>query len=71
MAENKCRNCDAPLKGARFCPECGADSQAKKFDRNDDVLAENKRLKEELESKKDWIPRPATPEGQDDADDIG
>jgi hypothetical protein len=43
-----CRNCDAPLNGSRFCPECGADSKAKKFDRSNDVIEENKKLKQRI-----------------------
>lgn len=52
----------------RYCPACGADSQAKKFSVADDVLAENKRLKDELEKRKDWLP-PA-PKGADGTNDI-
>jgi hypothetical protein len=63
----KCRNCDAPLKEGRYCPECGADSKAKKFSNTEDLLAENNRLKTELEKKKNWI---APPEGKNVEDDI-
>lgn len=63
MAETKCRNCDADLKGARFCPECGADSEAKRFSRENDLLAENTRLKSEIEELKK--PKPAAPGGSD------
>lgn len=40
----KCRNCEAPLKGARHCPACGADSQAKKFEAGADPLEEIAKL---------------------------
>jgi hypothetical protein len=63
---DKCRNCDAPLNASeRYCPECGADSKAKKFSVADDVLSENARLKAELEKKKDWLP-PAPAKKVDD-----
>lgn len=62
MPDEKCRNCDAPLKpGIRFCGECGADSKAQKFSRESDLIAENARLKAELEAKK---------KKADDGDDI-
>ena len=65
-----CRNCDAPLNGKRFCEECGADSQAKQFNREQDgIAAENAKLKQENEElrKKATAGRPE----HDDSDDIG
>lgn len=70
MAAEKCRNCDGPLKGNRFCPQCGADSEAKRFSREDDLVAENERLKAEIEKKKGWQPPAAPNPGGDDASDI-
>lgn len=62
----KCRNCDAPLNGLRFCAQCGADSKAKKFSNDTDLLAENERLKAELKKKETWIAPPPTSTGETD-----